>query len=192
MEYLLENGDVVLAILSAVVGLLCFVVTFVRTGSIRKSIDNFKEVYVKYDTVDSKVKKPTSQSFSDYKDDYILNPATNELEKTEIPKNIQAYIDSFVECALDRALQRFLPDNVVEDKVSYADYTQKIDDLSIIGQSMELAESYRDKYNLPDNYSFAQIYEFVDKQASEIKSKIASYNKIEEVKNVESKETEVK
>lgn len=169
LDFLFENW---IDITFFVLGALCFFVTFTRTGSLKKSVENLSEVFEmkkKYKTVDTV--KAKEQSFSEEVKDYILDPVTNELEEKPIPKNVQDYIQSFIECALERALQRFLPENVIEDN-SVSDYTQKVDDLSSIGAAMEIAEDYRDKYNLPDNYSISDIYAFVDKQAKDIKDKL--------------------
>lgn len=169
LDFLFENW---IDITFFVLGALCFLVTFTRTGSLKKSVENLSEVFEmkkKYKTVDTV--KAKEQSFSEEIKDYILDPATNELEEKPIPKNIQDYIQSFIECALERALQRFLPENVIEDN-SISDYTQKVDDLSSIGEAMEIAENYRERYNLPDNYSLSDIYSFVDKQAKDIKEKL--------------------
>lgn len=164
------------------VGAIAFIVTFIRTGNIKKSLGEF----MKYFNFDKNTKQSTSysQKFSEYKDSYILNPSTNELEKLDTPKNIQAEIDSYLDCALERALEKFLPSDVVDDK-NIADYTQRVDDLSVIGEAIDIAEDYRVKYNLPDSYTPAQIYDFISKQASDIKSKLSDSGKekISEVKS---------
>lgn len=137
---------------------------------------------MKYRTFETREKK--SQEFTPYRDDYLLNSSTNELEKLPIPKNVQEKIDSYVECALERALERFLPSNVT-DVDDVADYTQKVEDLSILGEAMEVAEGYRDELGLPDNYSIAQIYEAVDARAKELKGKLSEIGKKKEDKKDE-------
>lgn len=152
-----------------VASVIAFIITFVRTGSVKKSLDNFKEVICM-----SKDSKNYSQTFSDKIPQYILNPATNELERLEVDKNIQKYIDSYIDCALASLQEKFMPTNVAVDDNNYVDYTQRVDDLGSLGEAMEIAENYREKFNLPDNYTIAQIYDFVDNQAKVIKSRLSS------------------
>lgn len=206
MQVVVDNLDV---ILSVVVGLLLFLITFLRTGSIKKSIKSLKDsvifdyslrasnlkgdkTMIKYRTEADDVKSP-SQEFSETVTDYILDPVTNELSESDVPKDIQAYIDSHIDIALDRALQRFLPHDVIEDDDHYADYTQKSQDLAELGAAMDLAEDYREQFNLPDNYTFEQIMQFVGTKADELKTKLSQVQNLkkETVENVESKKKEI-
>lgn len=115
-----------------------------------------------------------SQSFTEEVKDYILDPVSNELQELPIPKNIQQYIQSFVGSCLERTLERFLPSNVEESNDTYADYTERVEDLSRLGEAMELAEEYREVFHLPDNATMAQIFAAVDKNAQELKSKLVA------------------
>lgn len=188
LQFLAENW---VDLLFPFLGVFSFVVTFFRTSNVKESINNFKEVLDLKGYHDLSSGKVVSQTFSDTKPDYVLNPVTNELERKPIDKNIQEYIQSFLESSLERALEKFLPQNVTESENTYADYTKSVEDLSLIGESMDIAEEYREKFNLPDNYSMADIYSFVDKQAQGLKSKLAEFNKSKEVeKNVEKKAVE--
>lgn len=120
-----------------------------------------------------KTNNPYRQSFTPYEPQYVLNPVTNNLEAVPGPgRNVQEKIQSYVACALESALERFLPKDVQDDDTVVADYTQRMDDLGLIGEAMEVAEDYRERYNLPDNYSARQIYEFVQKQANDLKGQL--------------------
>lgn len=181
--------DFIVQIGLGITSIIVFVITFVRTGSLKKSfgrVEQFLEEDMKYKTVESKVGEDYNQKFTDYVDDYILNPQTNELEKLKVPKNIQKYIDSYIDSALNCALEKFLPVEKVEDNV-VADYTEKVDDLASIGEAMEVAEQYREKYHLDDKMSIGDIYKFISKQADDIKTKLGNLNK-KEVKKNESEE----
>lgn len=127
---------------------------------------------MKYETVDSKRKCPyVGQTFTDYVKDYILNPGTNELEELPKLKNVQAYIQSFLCTCLEASLEKFLPKIENAEDVT-ADYTQRLNDLAVLGDYMELAEEYREKLNLPDTASVAEIYAAVDKSAQDLKCKL--------------------
>lgn len=137
---------------------------------------------VKFKTVDDKQGSVVSQKFTPYEKDYILNPVSNELEEKPIPRNVQDYIQSYIDCALERALEKFLPKDV-EESDAVIDYTAKLQELASLGEAMEIAEQYRDEFNLPDTYSMSDIYSFVDKQAKKIKKHIDEANKPKEDKS---------
>lgn len=179
-------------LLYALIAVCVFIISFVRTGSIKKSVVDIEKIF--YYLEDNQLKKHRTfnsstsgfkQSFTPEVDDYILDPVTNELEKKPIPKNVQAYIDSYLECALDRTLERFLPKVVEEKNDTYADYTNRCDDLAALGEAMELAEKYRDQFRLPDNATMATIFATVDKSAKELKEKLIASKEVkkdEEIK----------
>lgn len=188
LQYLADN---IVTVCSVVVGLLCFIVTWVRTGSVKKAILKLKECedeMLKY-RVAEKVKPTAGQEFSNTVPDYILDPVTNELERSKIDKDIQAYIDSYVDVALDRALDKFLPNVQVESDV-VQDYTVTSQDLARMGEAFEVAEHYRDLYNLDPEMSVADVYKFVGQQADKMKNDLLNYSKPKETEqNVETKET---
>lgn len=134
----------------------------------------------------SKDREKFQQTFTPYRDDYLLNKVTNELEKKPIPVNVQEYIDSHIESALERALERFMPQNV-EESDDVADYTERIEDLSSMAEAMDLAEDYRDRYNLPDDMSVKDIYAFVAQSAKELRERIVNKSKVKEDKVDEEK-----
>lgn len=135
---------------------------------------------MKHQTVEKR--KRVSQEFSEYAKDYVLNPATNQLEELETLKNIQAKIDSYVDCALERALEKFLPKIVEESDDVVDSYSDSVQDLASLGEAMETAEYYRTALNLPDSYGMAQIYEAVDKHAQLLKQKLSESQKKKEDK----------
>ena len=175
LEFFVTNQDCILSALCCLFAFVGFCVTMIRTGSIKKSLKAMEEL----NNMPYKKTCSYSQGFSEYEKDYVLNPATNELEELEIPKNVQKYIDSYVDTCLEKALEKFLPDKVSESD-SVIDYTQVCDDLSQIGNAMDIAEDYREKFGLPDTYSTADIYAFVQKQSDSLKSQLSQMNKDKE------------
>lgn len=166
-------AELLVYVLYAVFALTLAIVTFVRTGSIAKSTKLFKELFMKYDTIDSKKKtKFKGQEFTEYIVDYILDNQTNELSPLPNKKNIQAEIQSHLECALERALEKFLPNVVSETSDPAEEYQHSSADLAVLGESMELAEYYREKLGLSDNASVSDIYAALDKHSVALKSKI--------------------
>lgn len=169
-------------VLFALVALFAFVYSLIRTGSIKKAVTDFKYYIEEVENLGYIKTKKYSQEFTPEVKDYILNPASNELEELPLPKNVQAKIDGYIETSLERALNKFLPKDVKEDDL-IADYTQRVDDLGSLGEAMELAEEYREQFHLPDNATMAEIFACVDKSAKELKNKLCTFESKEVEKN---------
>lgn len=136
----------------------------------------------KYKTYDGVVSTPSKkQEFKETIPDYVLDTSTNELVRLEQDKNVQTRIQSLVESCLERALERFLAQEAPADpEILREDYSQKVDDLATIGAAMEAAEEYRERFNLPDTASYADIYAAVDKEAQRVKAELEKINKPKE------------
>lgn len=170
-----SDNAVLFSLAFFVCGVIAFLITLIRTGSIKKSINSFIEVFeMKYKTVDDKKSSDFKQSFSKLVDDYIYNPDTKLLEVLPSKKDLQAYINSHLDCALERALEKFLPNVVNVDDSVVEDYSRSKEDLAVLAQSMELAEDYRDKFGLSDNCSVADIYAKIDEYAKNLKVHLSS------------------
>lgn len=184
------SSDKLLAICFFVASFIVSVINFFRTGRLSNGAKKFiiEEV--------NALKKDTSgytQMFSEEVPDYVLNPVTNELEESPIPKNVQKYIESYIDTALDRVIERFLPENVVESEGedNVADYTQMYEDLAYAGEVFDIAEEYRDKFNLPDTMSVQDIFKYVEKTSEDLAERLKNQTNKSEVKNNEtSQETE--
>lgn len=183
-----QSNDI-LSFICFIVAVIVGIVNFFRTGRLSQSAKNF----IKQE-VDS-LKKDTSgysQTFSEEVPDYVLNPVTNELEESPIPKNVQKYIDSYIDTALDRVIERFLPENVVEaeGEDNVADYTQMYEDLAYAGEVFDIAEDYRDKFNLPDTMSVQDVFDYVEKMSEEMAERLKNQTKSEVKNNETSQKTE--
>lgn len=187
----LGNLDIenVLSLLFFVGTFILNVVNFFRTGRLSNGAKKFISGEV------NTLKKDTSgysQTFSEEVPDFVLNPVTNELEESPIPKNVQKYIDSYIDTALDRVIERFLPENVVEaeGEDNVADYTQMYEDLAYAGEVFDIAEDYRDKFNLPDTMSVQDVFNYVEKMSEDLAERLKNQTNKSEVKyNETSQET---
>ncbi|QXN75027.1 hypothetical protein [Microvirus mar9] len=181
----------IVAAIMFVLAVVGFIVTLITKRSVSSATKTFKEIInmsdLPKDLASKRVK--LSQSFSEIVPDYVLHDTTNELERSPIDKNIQNYIDSFIETALERALQKFTVPNAVEDD-TVVDYTQSVDDLASLAEAMEIAENYREKLGLSDTASIADIYSAVDKESVKLKSQLNNYK--ERVENEKKNKTEQK
>lgn len=172
-------GEYIVAGIIFILAVVSFLVTLFTKRDVKKAINDFLEVNdLKYKTVETRVK--SSQNFSEEVPDYILDEHTNELQLSPIPKNIQDFITSHIDTALERALERFSVPNAIEEDI-VNDYTERVNDLSVLGDAIETAERYRDLLKLPDSYSIAQIYDAVDKSSQSLKLRL------KEVQNNEKK-----
>lgn len=178
------NFDSVLSLLFFVATFVVSVINFFRTGRLSNGAKKFI-----IDEVNALKKDTTgySQTFSEEVPDYVLNPVTNELEESPIPKNVQKYIDSYIDTALDRVIERFLPENVVEaeGEDNVADYTQMYEDLAYAGEVFDIAEDYRDKFNLPPTMSVQDVFNYVEKMSEEMAERLKNQTNKSEVKDNE-------
>lgn len=125
------------------------------------------------------------QEFSQFVDDFILNEKTNTLEKSPTPKDTQAYIQSFEKCALESILESFGAQPDVVDDRGVRDFTAVKQDLAAVGEAYEIAENYRERLQLGDDMSVAEVYQRMSKYADDLEQQL----KIKEVKeNAEKKE----
>lgn len=182
----LSNLDIenVLSLLFFVCVFIINIVNFFRTGRLSYGAKKFIS-----DEVNS-LKKDTScysQTFSEEVPDYVLNPVTNELEESPIPKNVQKYIESYIDTALDRVIERFLPENVVEaeGEDNVVDYTQMYEDLAYAGEVFDIAEDYREKFNLSDTMSVQDVFNYVEKMSEDLAKRLKNKTNKSEVKDNE-------
>lgn len=177
--------------------LLLVALFFVRGKSFSKKDKNkLLEVLqeVKYRLPDYQEKsKVSGQTFDRFKDEYVYDPDTNTLIKSEDKIDMQALIDSSYESCLDAVLQRFIPQdpNLPFDKVDVMRQSKL--DLIELAELMEEAEKYRDEFGLGPDASFEAICAIARDRASMLALEIDRLSKVQqEVKEVpvdEKKET---
>lgn len=165
--------------------LTCFYA--VKTGGLKKLLKEVTDMNYKFRT-ERTVEKTKGQTFPTTEPVYRLNKATGELDKTDETVDLQAIIDSCLETALSRALDRLLPK--VEEAKDIAELDLMREDLDFAQATCNMAEDYREKFNLSDKLSVNEIFAEVAKQAEILKAKIdtATTLKKQEVKGNEKKE----
>lgn len=106
------------------------------------------------------------QSFDENKPTYRLNKASGELEQ-DGTVNVQELINSAVSVALERMLDKFLPQSTeIEEKT--VELNSMNDDLDYLVEAFNKAEDYREKYNLSENLSIQDIYKVVSNKSNEL------------------------
>ncbi|UPW41557.1 hypothetical protein [Peromfec virus RodF8_56] len=177
----------IIYIVSVCLAVINMIITFIRTGTINKEINNMVYRSPAYkDSISEEEKKTLSQEFSHLKTEYALNERTGELEEKEEKLDLQKLINSSVETALDRMLNRFMPE-VVEDKDEL--YQSYSDDLMDYASMLERAEDYREEFGLPAGMSVSDIFARVGKEADTLKSQLENIKKGVKDNGEEKKET---
>lgn len=119
------------------------------------------------------------QEFTSKRDKYILNRSTGELEKLPIQEDLQEYVDSFSETALDKIFEKFNGCVPTSDRSAVYGYAEMKGDLSEMANVYDIAEQYRDEFGLGDDMSIEDIYKFVSSQADELKKQIENGGKVD-------------
>lgn len=177
--------------ISEVITLFCsiFLTCFyaVKTGGLKNLLKECVEMNYKFKT-QKDVWQSKGQSFETTKPVYRLNKATGELELTDETVDLQEVINSCLDSALDRVLDRLMPK--VQEVEDVAELDTMREDLDFAMQTCDLAEEYREKYNLPETYSVQDIFNEVAKKAEILKAKVDTYQALKKgVNKDEKKET---
>lgn len=125
--------------------------------------------------------KVSGQEFSNLKPVYRLNKATGELELTDDFIDITELVNSSKSIALDSILERFLPtDGEVSDLVVEREELQ--DDLDVMRESFELADTYRKKYGLDDLTPVSEVFKIVKERSQKVNDEIAKVEALKKFK----------
>lgn len=112
-----------------------------------------------------------SQKFSKYDKQYMFNDVSKELVELPDSLDIDEYVNSFKECAIDKVLDKFLNipkygvnyDNLPRDEDGNIDMSLVQSDLDELQDVSNLVSEIQGTYDLPSNYTIGQIYEYLTK-----------------------------
>lgn len=125
--------------------------------------------------------KVSGQEFSNLKPVYRLNKATGELELTDEYVDITELVNSSKSIALDSILERFMPtDGEVSNLVVEREELQ--DDLDVMRESFELADTYRKKYGLDDLTPVSEVFKIVKERSQKVNDEIAKVEALKKFK----------
>lgn len=175
IEDIFSNYDVIFNVIKMIVFFVLSIVLFIKTKDLK-----YLEDIVKYKTEHTK-NNSVAIGFETFKPVYKLNKVTNELEMTDEVVDIQELVNSCKDTCLQAVLDRFMP---VDENVDVTSYNSMIDDLDVLQGSIDLAEEYRSKFNLPLTMSIQDVYKTVQDKSVALKTKID----MEEKKFYEKKE----
>lgn len=189
MQFSIFGYDFTLSELIALgCGLFLTVFYAVKTHGLKNIIKEVLKMNYIFKTLQS-VEESEGQTFATEKPVYRLNKATGKLEMTDEKVDLQALIESSLDNALNKVLDRLIPK--VEQAEDLAELDVMRDDLDIAMEVSNRAEEYRERFKLPDSYSINDIYNHVAKQADILKAKIDTVKSMQ-FKNKEGFEDEKK
>lgn len=195
VDFILENLEIIIMFLMSVL----FFIQSVKEHGLRKTLEDF---ILKYRSEDYRVKEfekgesSSAQSISSIVPEYEFS----EKEGTVVQvgeKDMQEYIQSFEDCALDKVLDKFLSGQIplpthlgatATDVV--ADYDISSDYLLEYGKLIDEANKLRVKYKLSENLDVKSVFEEVEKICLENQKSISDFKDKfkKELKNEEKSE----
>lgn len=195
VEFFLDNLQLIILLLMSVF----FFIQSIKEHGLRKTLEDFILNYrsEKYRVEElERGESSSAQSVSPIVPDY----AFSEKEGTVVQvgeKDMQEYIQSFEDCALDRVLDKFLSGQlplpshltaVPTDVV--ADYDISSDYILEYGKLIDEANNLREKYKLSDDLDVKSVFEEVEKICLESQKSISDFKDRfkKELKNEEKSE----
>lgn len=140
--------------------------------------------------------KSSEQTFTNLKQVYRLNKVTNVLEATDDYIDINEIVESCRNQTLDYILDKFLLNGelpvgaLVDDKIQ-EEVDRLQDDLDTLRDMNNIAEEYRERFNLSSDMSISDIYNYINNQSQTLKERLEN-NKNKEVKANETETVEQK
>ena len=195
VDFIVSNLEIIIMLLMSVL----FFIQSVKEHGLRKVLEDF---VLKYRSEDYRFKEvergesSSAQSVSSIVPDY----AFSEKEGTVVQvgeKDMQEYIQSFEDCALDRVLDKFLSGQIplpahvgAVNTDSVADFDLSSDYLLEYGKLIDESNKLRTKYKLPDSLDVKAVFEEVEKICSQNQRSISDFKDKfkKELKNEEKSE----
>lgn len=185
--FLLIMVDFILNNLEIIIMLLMFVLFFIQSvkeHGLRKTLEDFLMNYrsEKYRMEElEKGESSTAQSISSIVPEYQFSEKENTVVQVG-EKDMQAYIQSFEDCALDRVLDKFLSGQIplpahvgAVNTDLVADFDLSSDYLLEYGKLIDEANKLRAKYKLSDSLDVKAVFEEVEKICSQNQKSISDF-----------------
>lgn len=195
VDFILENLEIIIMLLMSVL----FFIQSVKEHGLRKTLEDF---ILKYRSENYRMKElekgrsSSAQSISSIVPEYEFSEKENTVVQVG-EKDMQEYIQSFEDCALDKVLDKFLsgqiplPTHVGATPTDVvADYDISSDYILEYGKLIDEANNLREKYKLSDDLDVKSVFEEVEKICLENQKSISDFKDKfkKELKNEEKSE----
>lgn len=180
VDFILNNLEILIMLLMSVL----FFIQSIKEHGLRKTLEDF---LMKYRDENYRVEElergenSTAQTVSSVVPEYEFS----EKEGTVVQvgeKDMQAYIQSFEDCALDRVLDKFLSGQIplpthlgATPTDTVADFDLSSDYLLEYGKLIDEANKLRSKYKLSDSLDVKAVFEEVEKISSQNQKDISDF-----------------
>jgi hypothetical protein len=195
VDFVLDNLEIIIMLLMSVL----FFIQSVKEHGLRKTLEDFILKYrsEKYRIEElEKGESSSAQSISSIVPEYEFSEKENTVVQVG-EKDMQEYIQSFEDCALDRVLDKFLsgqiplPSHLTATPTDVvADYDISSDYILEYGKLIDEANNLREKYKLSDDLDVKSVFEEVEKICLENQKSISDFKDKfkKELKNEEKSE----
>lgn len=157
------------------------------------NLSSLRRFFLKYLTEHSSklLEKQSGQSYDNIVPVYRLNKVTGELVKTDEVIDINEVVQSCKDQTLDYILDKFLPDQLNQMPISEQVISSLDDDLDTLRDLGNIADEYRERFNLSDSMSISDIYNYVNNERKKAVDALnAQKQKKEDILNEEKKTVE--
>ncbi len=195
VDFILENLEIIIMLLMSVL----FFIQSVKEHGLRKTLEDF---ILKYRSENYRIEElergesSSAQSISSIVPEYEFSEKENTVVQVG-SKDMQEYIQSFEDCALDRVLDKFLsgqiplPSHLAATPTDVvADYDISSDYILEYGKLIDEANNLREKYKLSDDLDVKSVFEEVEKICLDNQKSISEFKDKfkKELKNEEKSE----
>lgn len=195
VDFIFDNLEIIIMLLMSVL----FFIQSVKEHGLRKTLEDF---ILKYRSENYRIEElekgesSSAQSISSIVPEYEFSEKENTVVQVG-EKDMQEYIQSFEDCALDRVLDKFLsgqlplPSHLTAAPTDVvADYDISSDYILEYGKLIDEANNLREKYKLSDDLDVKSVFEEVEKICLENQKSISDFKDKfkKELKNEEKSE----
>ena len=135
------------------------------------------------------LEKQSGQTYDNIVPVYRLNKITGELVKTDEVIDINEVVQSCKDQTLDYILDKFLPEQLNQMPISEQVISSLDDDLDTLRDLGNIADEYRERFNLSDSMSISDIYNYVNNERKKAVDALNDQKQKKEIVSDEEKKT---
>ncbi len=149
------------------------------------NLSSLRRFFLKYFTEHSSklLEKQSGQTYDKIVPVYRLNKVTGELVKTDEVIDINEVVQSCKDQTLDYILDKFLPEQLNQLPISEQVISSLDDDLDTLRDLGNIADEYRERFNLSDSMSISDIYNYVNNERKKVFDMLQAKQKQVDIEN---------